>query len=124
MSFSAGELALEIQKHLPDFKIAYKPDFRQAIADSWPMSIDDSLARAEWGWNPKFDLSKMTKDMIERLSKSPSPPLKGRFSYERKSEETNKYHGNLLLINDTPKIVQKQLAAALALQVSSIVKQK
>ena len=69
MSFSAGELALEIQKHIPEFKIEYKPDFRQAIADSWPMSINDSLARAEWGWNPEFNLSKMTKDMIEVLSK-------------------------------------------------------
>ena len=69
MSFSAGELASEIQKHVPEFKIDYKPDFRQAIADSWPMSIDDSLARAEWGWNPEYDLPKMTKDMIDVLSK-------------------------------------------------------
>jgi nucleoside-diphosphate-sugar epimerase len=69
MSFSAGELALEIQKHIPDFQITYEPDFRQAIADSWPMSIDDNLARTEWGWNPEFDLPKMTKDMIEILSK-------------------------------------------------------
>ncbi|MCJ7648797.1 MAG: NAD-dependent epimerase/dehydratase family protein [Candidatus Lokiarchaeota archaeon] len=69
MSFSAGELALEIQKFIPEFKIDYKPDFRQAIADSWPMSIDDSLAKIEWGWNPEFNLSKMTKDMIDVLSK-------------------------------------------------------
>jgi nucleoside-diphosphate-sugar epimerase len=69
MSFSAGELAREIQKYIPEFKIDYKPDFRQAIADSWPMSIDDSLARVEWGWNPEFNLSKMTKDMIDILSK-------------------------------------------------------
>jgi nucleoside-diphosphate-sugar epimerase len=69
MSFSAGELATEIKKHIPDFTIEYKPDFRQAIADSWPMSIDDSLARAEWGWDPQYDLQKMTKDMIEILSK-------------------------------------------------------
>ena len=69
MSFSAGELAAEIKKYIPEFTVEYKPDFRQAIADSWPMSIDDSLARAEWGWNPVYDLSKMTKNMIEILSK-------------------------------------------------------
>jgi nucleoside-diphosphate-sugar epimerase len=69
VSFSAGELSAEIKKHIPQFNIEYKPDFRQAIADSWPMSIDDSLARAEWGWDPQYDLQKMTKDMIEILSK-------------------------------------------------------
>ncbi|MFX1591598.1 MAG: NAD-dependent epimerase/dehydratase family protein [Promethearchaeota archaeon] len=69
MSFSAGELAVEIKRHISDFEIDYIPDFRQAIADSWPMSIDDSLAREEWGWNPEYDLPKMTKDMIEILSK-------------------------------------------------------
>jgi nucleoside-diphosphate-sugar epimerase len=69
MSFSAEELAVEIKKHIPEFTIEYKPDFRQAIADSWPVSIDDSLARAEWGWNPQYDLQKMTKNMIEILTK-------------------------------------------------------
>jgi len=69
MSFSAGEIATEIKKHIPEFKINYKPDFRQEIADSWPRSIDDSLAREEWNWNPSYDLASMTKDMIERLSK-------------------------------------------------------
>jgi len=69
MSFSAGELAGEIKKHIPGFKCDYKPDFRQAIADSWPQSIDDSAAREEWGWNPSFDLSSMTKDMLEKLVK-------------------------------------------------------
>ena len=69
MSFSAGEIAAEIKKHIPDFEIDYNPDFRQEIADSWPKSIDDSLAREEWGWNPSYDLSSMTKDMIEILSK-------------------------------------------------------
>jgi len=67
MSFSAGELALEIKKHIPEFKINYKPDFRQDIADSWPQSIDDSAAREEWGWNPSYDLESMTKDMLEKL---------------------------------------------------------
>jgi nucleoside-diphosphate-sugar epimerase len=69
MSFSADEIAAEIKKHIPDFEIDYKPDFRQEIADSWPKTIDDSVAREEWGWNPSYDLSSMTKDMIEILSK-------------------------------------------------------
>jgi nucleoside-diphosphate-sugar epimerase len=69
MSFSAGEIAKEIKKHIPDFQIKYEPDFRQEIADSWPKSIDDSLAREEWNWNPSYDLASMTKDMIEILIK-------------------------------------------------------
>jgi nucleoside-diphosphate-sugar epimerase len=69
MSFSAGELAAEIRKYIPDFKCEYKPDFRQKIADSWPKSIDDSVARKEWGWNPKYDLASMTRDMMEKLRK-------------------------------------------------------
>ena len=69
ISFSAGEIAAEIKKHIPEFKIEYKADFRQAIADSWPKTIDDSLAREEWGWNPEYDLESMTKDMIDILSK-------------------------------------------------------
>ena len=69
MSFSAGEIAVEIKKHIPEFKIDYKPDFRQEIADSWPKSIDDSLAREDWNWNPSYDLASMTKDMIDVLSK-------------------------------------------------------
>jgi nucleoside-diphosphate-sugar epimerase len=69
MSFTAGELAAEIKKHIPEFKIEYKPDFRQEIADSWPESIDDSRAREEWGWSPSYDLATMTKDMIKKLRK-------------------------------------------------------
>jgi nucleoside-diphosphate-sugar epimerase len=69
MSFSAKEITAEIKKHIPDFQIDFKPDFRQEIADSWPKSIDDSLAREEWNWNPSYDLTSMTKDMIEILSK-------------------------------------------------------
>ena len=69
MSFSAGELAAEIKKHIPEFECEYKPDFRQKIADSWPMSIDDSVAREEWGWKPDYDLASMTKDMIEKLTR-------------------------------------------------------
>ncbi len=67
MSFSAGELAAEIRKHIPELEVSYEPDFRQDIADCWPMSIDDSAAREEWDWKPKFGLAEMTKDMLERL---------------------------------------------------------
>lgn len=69
MSFSAGELADEIKKHIPEFECSYEPDFRQEIADSWPSSIDDSASREEWGWKPAYDLSAMTTDMIEVLGK-------------------------------------------------------
>jgi nucleoside-diphosphate-sugar epimerase len=68
MSFTPKELVAEIRKHIPDFKCEYEPDFRQAIADSWPMSIDDGEARRDWGWKPKYGLSEMTKDMIEKLT--------------------------------------------------------
>jgi nucleoside-diphosphate-sugar epimerase len=71
MSFTAGVLAAEVKKHIPDFKMEYKPDFRQQIADSWPKSIDDSLARAEWGWRPSYDLVSMTRDMIKKLTEKP-----------------------------------------------------
>jgi len=67
MSFTAGELAAEIKKHIPGFTVKYEPDFRQAIADSWPNSIDDSAAREEWGWKPKWDLAAMTVDMLKNL---------------------------------------------------------
>jgi len=69
ISFSAGELVAEIKKYIPEFECEYKPDFRQKIADSWPMSIDDSVAREEWGWKSKYDLAAMAKDMIEKLIK-------------------------------------------------------
>jgi len=68
MSFSAGELAAELKKHIPEFTCEYKPDSRQEIADSWPRSLDDSAARKEWGWKPKYDLTSMAKDMLEKLS--------------------------------------------------------
>ena len=67
MSFSPKEIAAEIRKHIPGFRIDYKPDYRQAIADSWPQSIDDSVARKDWGWKEEYDLPAMTKDMLENL---------------------------------------------------------
>jgi nucleoside-diphosphate-sugar epimerase len=69
MSFSAGELAAEIKKHIPEFVCEYSPDYRQAIADSWPCSIDDSAAREEWDWQPQYDLASMTADMLAKLGK-------------------------------------------------------
>jgi nucleoside-diphosphate-sugar epimerase len=69
LSFSAGELAAEISKHIPEFVCEYKPDFRQQIADSWPRTIDDSIARKEWGWKSQYDLAAMVKDMLEKLGR-------------------------------------------------------
>lgn len=68
-SFSPAEIANEIKKHIPNFTISYKPDFRQAIADSWPQSIDDSSARKDWSWKPNFDLASMTVEMLTNLKK-------------------------------------------------------
>lgn len=66
-SFTPAEVAAEIRKHVPEFEISYDIDERQKIADSWPNSIDDSAARAEWGWKPKWDLASMTEDMLKHL---------------------------------------------------------
>lgn len=74
MNFSPDGLAAAIRKHIPDFRIEYEVDpVRQAIADSWPRSIDDSAARTEWGWKPGFDLDAMTKDMLEKLGAKLKP---------------------------------------------------
>jgi nucleoside-diphosphate-sugar epimerase len=67
MSFSPKEIFSEIKKSISAFQISYRPDFRQQIADSWPKSIDDSAARKDWNWKPKYDLEQMAKDMIENL---------------------------------------------------------
>jgi nucleoside-diphosphate-sugar epimerase len=67
IDFTPEEMALEIKKHIPDFKISYNPDFRQQIADSWPSSIDDSEARKDWNWKHKFDLSSMTTEMLANI---------------------------------------------------------
>lgn len=69
MSFSCAEIAAEIKKHIPEFEINYKPDFRQAIANSWPQSIDDSSSRVEWGWKPEYNLARMVEDMLVELRK-------------------------------------------------------
>lgn len=68
MSFAPEELEESIKKFIPEFELSYDVDpVRQAIADSWPNSLDDTAAREEWGWDPKYDLDKMTKDMLEKL---------------------------------------------------------
>jgi nucleoside-diphosphate-sugar epimerase len=69
MSFAPKEIAAEIKKHIPDFNITYNPDYRQAIANSWPQSIDDSVARADWNWKEEFNLERMTADMLSNLNK-------------------------------------------------------
>jgi len=69
MSFSPKEIAASIQKHIPEFTMDCKPDYRQAIADSWPQSIDDSVANQDWGWKAAYDLDLMTTDMLENLTK-------------------------------------------------------
>ena len=67
ISFTPSEIAAEIKKHIPEFTISYKPDFRQKIADSWPASVDDNFARVDWNWKHKFDLASMTVEMLENL---------------------------------------------------------
>lgn len=74
MTFNPGQVAESIQKWMPGFKVIYQPDFRQAIADSWPASIDDSVARRDWGWAPQYDLDMMTADMLLHL--------KGRYAHK------------------------------------------
>src|SRR5688500_12634832 len=67
ISFSPEEIFLAIKKHIPDFEIVYKPDYRQNIAESWPQSLDDTIAKNDWGWHPEYDLEKLTSDMLDNL---------------------------------------------------------
>jgi nucleoside-diphosphate-sugar epimerase len=67
ISFSPSDIGAEISKHIPEFRISYKPDYRQTIANSWPQSIDDSVARKDWGWKEEYDLSSMVSDMFQNL---------------------------------------------------------
>jgi len=69
ISFDPAQLSNEIKKFIPEFEITYKPDFRQAIADSWPKSIDDSTAAKDWGWKTEYDIEKMTKIMLDEVKK-------------------------------------------------------
>jgi nucleoside-diphosphate-sugar epimerase len=74
MNFTPEELAAAIRRHLPDFKIDYRVDpVRQAIADSWPESLDDGAARAEWGWRPRYDLEAMVAEMLDTLRRKLEP---------------------------------------------------
>jgi nucleoside-diphosphate-sugar epimerase len=70
VSFTPEEIAAAIRKKIPGFEISYAPDFRQAIADSWPRSIDDSAAQADWGWRAQFDLDAIAADMLENLGRT------------------------------------------------------
>lgn len=69
ISFNPAEIAAEVKKHIPEFEITYKPDFRQKIAESWPASIDDRVAREDWGCKYEYDLAKMTEVMLEEVRK-------------------------------------------------------
>jgi nucleoside-diphosphate-sugar epimerase len=67
MSFTPAELTTELRRHIPNLQVSYAPDFRQSIAASWPCSIDDSVARRDWGWSAKFGLTEMVADMLTNL---------------------------------------------------------
>ena len=69
ISFTPNDVVKTIKKHIPEFKIDYNPDFRQDIADGWPASIDDSIARKDWNWAHKYDLESITKEMLTELKK-------------------------------------------------------
>lgn len=68
ISFTPEQIALEIKKHIPDFTISYNPDFRQAIADSWPKSINEDRAKEDWDWSSKYDLSSLVENMLTNLA--------------------------------------------------------
>jgi nucleoside-diphosphate-sugar epimerase len=68
LSFSPRQLAAEIKNTMPEFTMSYKPDFRQSIAESWPQSIDDSIAKRDWNWKPEYDLARMSTDMLQNIA--------------------------------------------------------
>ena len=70
LSFTAAELAAEVARHVPGFACDYAPDFRQAIADSWPDTVDDSVARRDWGWSADYDLEALTRVMLAEMRRS------------------------------------------------------
>lgn len=70
MSFDPGQIATEVARHVPGFRMSYAPDERQTYADSWPRSIDDSAAREDWGWKPRYDLTAMVDDMMAHLRRT------------------------------------------------------
>jgi nucleoside-diphosphate-sugar epimerase len=72
VSFSPEDLEAEIKKFIPEFRVTYKPDFRQRLADSWPHSIDDSVARKDWNWEHKYGLKEITEIMLNEIKKKPS----------------------------------------------------
>lgn len=67
MSFSPKEISEEIRKHIPGFETTYAPDYRQAIAESWPQSIEDNVAKKDWGWKPAYNLNNMTTEMLKNM---------------------------------------------------------
>lgn len=68
ISFTPAQIAAEIKKHIPEFTISYKPDFRQQIADSWPQSILEDRAKKDWNWSAKYNISSLTEDMLKNLA--------------------------------------------------------
>ena len=76
INFNPAEVTCSIQKHIPDFKVSYNPDFRQKIAETWPSSIDDSQARKDWGWKHTYDLDAMTEIMLKEIKKKIIPEEK------------------------------------------------
>ncbi len=69
MSLTAGDIVASIRNHIPDFRVEYRPDYRQEIADSWPASLNDAPAREDWRWRPDFGLEAMTRDMLDRIKR-------------------------------------------------------
>ena len=89
MSFCPSEIAAEIKKHIPEFEITYKPDFRQSIASSWPKSINDSVARLDWGWEPSFGLEEMTEDILKNLPAVCQPAIQIVLDFVYNTEEAD-----------------------------------